>query len=94
MEKKYVFGWQRMGTIRLEVCGDGRHLRASIKARELGQRRYLPEKKNNSNGKWVSWISWKNRIVRVCEHQLIGFKFSEGRKMESRKKTMNKLKET
>jgi hypothetical protein len=30
MEKKYVSGWQRMGTIRLEVCGDGRHLGASI----------------------------------------------------------------
>jgi hypothetical protein len=46
----------------------------------LGQRRYLTEKKNNSNGKWVSWISWKNRIVRVCERQLIGLKFWEGRK--------------
>jgi hypothetical protein len=34
MEKKYVFGWQRMGTIRLEVCGDGRHLRASINREE------------------------------------------------------------
>jgi hypothetical protein len=54
--------------------------------KKLGQRRYLLEKKNNSNGKWVSWISWKNRIVRVCEHQLIGLKFWEGRKMESRKK--------
>ncbi len=36
MEKKYVFGWQRMGTTRLEVCGDGRHLGASINREEIG----------------------------------------------------------
>jgi hypothetical protein len=34
MEKKYVFGWQRMGMIRLEVFGDGRHLGASINREE------------------------------------------------------------
>ncbi len=51
----------------------------------IGTKEVPTEKKKNSNGKWVSWISWKNRIVRVCEHQLIGLKFWEGRKMESRK---------
>jgi hypothetical protein len=34
MEKKYVFGWQRMEMTRLEVCGDGRHLGPSINREE------------------------------------------------------------